>query len=109
MVVIVAGETSRAVAVFPDPGAEAILELLLFLPRGDGFLLIDGARSVRVLVIGGRRAAVQGLLDEVGGAETLRPVRCGVGDAPFLGSVDLDGPGGDGCGVRNTHGARRFQ
>jgi hypothetical protein len=38
-VVIVAGKPHGAILVFPDPGAEAILELLLFFPRGDCLLL----------------------------------------------------------------------
>ena len=83
-VVVLAGQPRGALAVFPDPFPEAILQLLLFFAGGDGFLLVDDARSVLVLVIGGRRAAVEGLLDQLGGAEARRAVRRRVGDVLFL-------------------------
>ena len=80
-VVVIAGEPWCALGVLPDPFAEAVLELLLFLARGDGLLLVDDAGAVLALVIGGRRAPVEGVLDEVGGAKARRAVSRGVADA----------------------------
>ena len=72
-VVVLAREPGRTLRVFPDPFPEAVFELLLFLAGGDGFLLIDHARPVFVLVISGGRAAVEGVLDEVERAKRAVP------------------------------------
>ena len=105
-VVVLAGEPGRTLRVFPDPFAEPVLELLLFLARGDGFLLIDHARAVFALVIGGRRAAVEGILDEVGRAKARSAEGRGVGDAGLGGVIGLDGPGGDRLGVSDADALR---
>ena len=83
-VVVFAGQPRCARAVLPDPLPEAVLQLLLFFARGDGLLLIDDPRSVLVLVIGGRHAAIERLLDQLGGAKARRAVRRRVGDVVFL-------------------------
>ncbi len=106
-VVIFAGQPRRPRAVFPYPLPEAILQLLLLFARRDRLLLIDDPRSVLPLVIGGRHAAIERLIDQVGGAEARRSVRRGVGNAVFLAGIDLDRPCRDGSRVANAHVARR--
>src|ERR1700722_7102354 len=88
-VVVFARQPRRPLAVRPDPFAETILQLLLLFTRRDGFLLIDDPRFILPLVISGRHAAVEGLVDELGGAKARRPVSRGIGDAVLLGDVDL--------------------
>lgn len=102
-VVIVAGKARRARRVLPDPFAKSILQLLLLLSSCDGFLLVDGARAVVMFVIGGRRASVQGVLDEARGVKALSSPGRGVADARFHAIVDLDSPGGNRIRVRDLH------
>ena len=83
-VVVLARQARSAFGVLPDPFAEAVLDLLLLLARGDGFLLVDDARAIVPLVIGGRRASVESILDKVGGAEARGAVGRGVADVPTL-------------------------
>jgi len=59
-------------------------------------------------VISGRHTAIERLLDELGGAEARRTVRCRVADAVFLDSVDIDFPGRNGSRVSDAHAARRY-
>jgi hypothetical protein len=40
-VVVIAGEPGRAYGVLPHPLPEAVLDLLLFLPRDDRLILVD--------------------------------------------------------------------
>ena len=92
-----------ALAVFPNPVAKAILQLLLFLSGGDSLRLIHGAGSVFVVVVGSRCAPVQRLLDQFGRAESGgavgRPV---VYDVPCA-IVQFDGPCRDDPGVPDLH------
>jgi hypothetical protein len=106
-VVIFARQPRRPRAVFPYPLPESIFQLLLLFARRDGLLLIDDPRSVLPLVVSGRHAAIERLVDQLGGAEPRRAVRRGVGDAVLLAGIDLDRPGRDGSGVRHAHAARR--
>src|SRR5260370_35722720 len=67
--VVLLSQPRRAFAIFPNPIAKAILQLLLFLSGGNCFRLIYDAVSVRVLIVGCRRAPVQRLFDQLGRTE----------------------------------------
>jgi len=49
-VVVFAREAHAAFRILRDPFAEAVLDLLLFLARGNGLLLVDDAAAVLALV-----------------------------------------------------------
>jgi len=102
-VVIVAGQARRARAVLPHPFAEAVFQLLLLFPRGDGLLLVDRARSIGLFVIGGRGATVQGMLDEAGCLKALRAVGRGIADTRLRAVIDVYGPCRNCVGVGNAH------
>jgi hypothetical protein len=105
-VVVVAGQPRGAFGVLPHPFAEAVLRLLLFLAGGDCLLLVDDARAVLAFVISGRRATVQGGLDQVGGPEPRGAVRRRVADVPAGCEVNFKGPGRDRLGMGDAHAVR---
>ena len=79
-VVIEPGQTLGALLVLPDPFAEPVLDLLLRLARGNGFLLVDDARVLVDLVVDGGRASVERVLDQVGSKRPRRAPGRGVAD-----------------------------
>src|ERR1035438_5988480 len=83
-VVIVARQPRGPRAVLPDPLPEAVFQLLLLFASDDSFLLIDDAALVRQLVVGGRHAPVERLLDQVRSAKPRRSVRRCIADAAAL-------------------------
>src|SRR5260370_32485698 len=96
-------EPCRAFAIFPNPIAKAILQLLLLLPRGNGFRLIYGTTSILVLVVGCRCAPIQRLLDQLGSAEAGGAGGRGVVNHVPCAVIELDVPCRDGLGVSDFH------
>ena len=92
-----------AFAIFPNPIAKAILQLLLLLSGGNRLRLIYGAVAVRVLVVGCRRAPIQRLLDQLGRTEAGSTVGRRVVDDVLCAVVEFDRPGRDGLGVSDFH------
>ena len=92
-----------AFAIFPNPIAKAILQLLLLLARGDGLRLIYGAVPVLVLVVGRGRAPIQRLLDQLGRTEAGGTVGRSVVHDVLRAVVEFDRPGRDGLGVSDFH------
>ncbi len=72
-VVIEPGKPLGAFLVLPYPFAEPVPDLLLRLPRGDGFLLVHHTGVFIDLVVNGGRASVQRIVNQVGGQRTWRP------------------------------------
>ena len=92
-----------AFAIFPNPIAKAILQLLLLLSRGNRFRLIYDAVAVRVLIVGCRCAPIQRLLDQLGRTEAGGAVGRSVVDDVLCAVVELDCPGRDRLGVSDFH------
>ena len=82
-VVIEPGKPLRAFLVLPYPFAEPVLDLLLRLARGDGFLLVDDAGVLVDLVVNGGRASVERIVDQIGSKRPRRAPGRGVADARF--------------------------
>ena len=88
-VVIVAGQARRARSSSSQiHSRKRSFNLLLFLPRGNGFLLVDDAGVLVDLVIGGRRASVERMLDQVGRKRPRRAIGRRVADVGFRGAVE---------------------
>ena len=104
-VVIEPGETLRAFLVLPDPFAESVPDLLLRLARGNGFLLVHHAGVLVDLVVNGGRAAVQRIVDQVGGKRPRRSPGRGVADVGFGAVVEGERPGGYGAGMADGDAA----
>jgi hypothetical protein len=100
-VVILPRQPRGPVVVLPYPLAEPVFELLLPFTGRDGLPLVDDAGFVRALVIGGGNAAIERLLDEVGGVKARRAVGGRVADFGFGVAVERDVPGCNRPGVRN--------
>src|SRR5713226_4225259 len=101
--IVLSSQPLGAFAIFPNPIAKAILQLLLLLPRGNCFRLIYGATSIIVLVVGCRCAPIQRLLDQLGSAEAGGAVGRGVVNHVPCAVIELDCPGRDGLGVSDFH------
>ena len=101
--VVLFGEPLGTFAIFPNPIAKAILQLLLLLARGNCFRLIYDAVSVRVLIVGCRCAPIQRLLDQLGRTEAGGAVGRSVVNDELCAVVEFDCPGRDGLGVSDFH------
>jgi len=101
--VVLFSETLGPLAIFPNPIAKAILQLLLLLPRGNSFRLIYGATSILVLVVSRWRPAIQRLLDKFGCAEACGAVGCSVIDHVLCAVIEFDRPRGDSFGAPDLH------
>ncbi len=101
--VVLLSEPLGSLAIFPNPIAKAILQLLLLLPRGNSFRLIYGATSILVLVLGCRCPTIQRLLDQFGCAEAGGAVRRGVVNDVLCAVVELDRPRRNGLGISDLH------
>src|SRR5580698_9828609 len=93
--VVVLRQPFGSFAILPNPIAEPILQLLLFLSGGNRLLLIDGSSAFGVIVVGSRRAPIQRLLDQVGSAEAGSPIRGRVIDHVFRGVIGFYDPSSD--------------
>ena len=105
--IVVVGQALGPAGIFPDPLPETIFQLLLLFSCGDCLGLIYGAVSFRVLIVGGRSASVQRLLNQVGCAKASGTVCRGVAHGVLGGIVQLQRPGRDGLRIADFHGRGR--
>src|ERR1700684_2728996 len=90
-------------AIFPDPIAKAILQLLLLLSGSNRLRLIYDTVPVRVLIISGRRTPIQRLLDQLGRTEAGGTVGRRIVHDELRAVVEFNRPCGDGLGVSDFH------
>src|ERR1035441_8779245 len=88
--VVLLRQPRRTFAIFPNPIAKAILQLLLLLSCSDCLRLIYDAVSIRVLIIGCRCAAIKRLLNQLGRAEAGGAVGSGVVNDELCAVVEFD-------------------
>ena len=101
--VVLLRQPRGALAIFPNPIAKAIFQLLLLLSGGDGLRLVHGAAPILVLVVRCRCAAIQRLLDQLRRTEAGGTMSRGVVDDVPCAVVQLDCPGRDNLGVSDFH------
>ena len=108
-VIIEAHETLGAVRIGEDPGAEALLDVLLLVAGGQGLLLVEHALFLAVPlddVIDGRAFQVEGLLQQPDAVGTVRAVVRGGGHRPHRLQARLDAPDRIGRQVGDGHRVR---